>query len=106
MITVKIYSNQQGKIVGCEITGHAESGKKGYDIVCAGVSSLTQTALLGLKRYLKADLVFEIKDGFLYFSLQQEANELTEAILQTMTIGLSEIANTYKKNVQIEHIRR
>ena len=106
MIKVKVYLNQQNRIVTCEVTGHAGVGAKGYDIVCAGVSALTQAALLGLMKHLKVQVAHEVKDGFLSFRLQEEANELTEAILQTMTIGLSEIAKAYKENVQIEHIRR
>lgn len=105
MVKVKIYYNQQNQIVACKITGHAGAGEKGHDIVCAGVSALTQAALLGLAKHLKVELVHEVKDGFLSFKLQGQANELTEAILQTMTIGLSEIAKTYNKNVQIEQIR-
>lgn len=104
MVKIKIYSNQQGQVTACELTGHADAGAKGHDIVCAGISALTQTALLGLAKHLKVKLTYEVKEGFLSFCLQEQPNDLTEAVLQTMIIGLSEIAKGYSKNVYIEYL--
>jgi uncharacterized protein YsxB (DUF464 family) len=53
MIKIKIVRNSDQAMIGFSVTGHANTGPHGQDIVCAGVSALTQTAVLGLDRQLK-----------------------------------------------------
>lgn len=51
MIKVKIFRNSTGKINGFKVTGHGvDMAPHGQDIVCAGVSALTQTAILGVAK--------------------------------------------------------
>ena len=44
-----IITKKNDDIIKVECSGHAEFADYGKDIVCAGVSSITQTALIGLK---------------------------------------------------------
>ncbi|MDR2516914.1 MAG: ribosomal-processing cysteine protease Prp [Spirochaetaceae bacterium] len=44
MITIDAAVDETGLLVSCVITGHAEAGPKGSDIVCAAVSVLARTA--------------------------------------------------------------
>ena len=104
MIEVKIYSRAGGKISGFEVTGHANTAPHGHDIVCAGVSSLSQTALLGVGEYLHRDVDYKAESGELYMKLKDKPDKLTEAILQTMLIGMREIEKLYPTIVRItEH---
>ena len=52
MVNVTVFT-EQGIPVGFELTGHADQGAYGEDIVCAGISAITQTALLGITDVLK-----------------------------------------------------
>ena len=45
MITVEVVVDFEGLLSSCTVTGHANAGPKGADIVCAAVSILTKTAL-------------------------------------------------------------
>jgi uncharacterized protein YsxB (DUF464 family) len=45
MITVDMVLDFEGLLRSCTVTGHANAGPKGADIVCAAVSILTKTAL-------------------------------------------------------------
>ena len=47
MIKIEIFRTSVGRISGYTIHGH--HGDYGTDIVCAGVSALGQTALLGIE---------------------------------------------------------
>lgn len=40
MIETKVIHNKDNKIVGIEVSGHANSGPIGLDLVCAGVSCI------------------------------------------------------------------
>lgn len=101
MIEVKIFRNPEGSIVGFDVLGHAGKDEVGKDIVCAGVSSLAQTAVLGLQKHLKRQVKGCGKSGKLTARLQGKADDLTDAILETMLLGLQEIEILHKKNVRI-----
>lgn len=104
MINIKI-SQRDSKIVGFEISGHSNTAPRGFDIICAGVSAISQTALLGLGKYLERDIDFEQappnRGGFLSLELKDKPDDLTEAIFQTMLLGLQEIEKLYPKIVKI-----
>ena len=101
MIKVKIFKESAGRIVGFEVAGHSGTAAHGQDIVCAGVSSLTQTALLGLGEHLHRDLDYSVASGELKMRLKGAPDDLTEAILQTMLLGLMEIQKLSPEAVRI-----
>lgn len=107
MIKIKIW-REYGRITACEITGHAGAGAKGKDIVCAAVSALTETALLGLDRHagVRLDCKISRRPAFLSFALQDAPSDKTDAILETMLLGLTEIAGLYKNRLEIAEYRR
>lgn len=106
MVTVKLTRNTANCIVAVNVTGHADYAPHGEDIVCAAVSALTQTALVGLLRYAQYPVEYKMKAGFLSFHLQKEPAVVTDTILETMSLGLEEIARSYPDRVQIKEHRR
>jgi len=107
MIVAEIYKQKGGKIVGFVLRGHSEvGGGHGYNIRCAEASALSQTAYLGIKKYLnRAVAIDNHEHGGLGIELKDAPDELTEAIFQTMLIGLKsveEIAPTVVKVNVIE----
>lgn len=106
MIEIKIFLTIAGKISGFSVTGHSGLAARGQDIVCAGVSALTQTALLGIGEHLHRKVDFDMASGKLKVELKSVPDDLTEAILRTMYLGLTEIAKISPEAVNIEEIRR
>ncbi len=106
MIKIKIIRNPEESIVEFRVTGHANKGPHGQDIVCAGVSALTQTAVLGLDRHLRARMHLDIASGNLKMCLLDNPDRLTNAVLETMLIGLTEIAKANPQSVRISEHRR
>lgn len=104
MIKIDIYRNEQVITKFC-VSGHANVAPHGQDIVCAGVSSLAQAAVLGVTEYLQREANVEVVSGKLALELQ-ETDSLTSAIFETMLLGLTEIANLYPKFVRIKEHRR
>lgn len=98
MITVK--GLQPGFI---KMTGHADYGPSGKDIVCAGVSALTYAFAASLNELGGGCKLLD--DGkelnIVYKASGKEASFLTDAFF----IGLELIAREYPKNVQIERKR-
>nr|WP_252894027.1 ribosomal-processing cysteine protease Prp [Veillonella denticariosi] len=48
MVSIGIQRNSDGQVTGCHMSGHAGYDEHGFDIVCAALSALSATAMLGL----------------------------------------------------------
>lgn len=91
MIRAEIFTQEDGKITGFFISGHANTAPYGQDIYCAGVSTVTQAAYICIVRHLKRDIEGDSSSGKLMLKLKTPPDDLTEAVFQTMLIGLREI---------------
>ena len=101
MIRVRIERDSTGRIQGFEAKGHAGAGPRGNDIVCAAVSVLTDSVFLGLDRHLKREMEWDADSGDISVRLKEEPDELTEAILATLVLGLTEIQKIYPDRLRI-----
>ena len=101
MIRVRIERDSTGRIQGFEARGHAQAGPRGQDIVCAAVSVLTDSVFLGLDRHLKRALEWNADSGDISVRLKDAPDEMTEAILATMVLGLTEIQKIYPDRLRI-----
>lgn len=99
-VTVK-----KGNIRRVEVSGHG-GGKKGSDIVCAAVSAVTQTALLGLLHYGEKCVTYSTHDGALSIETSDAEDDLKRnsfsVILTTMILGLQAIEKEHPDRVGIE----
>lgn len=101
MIKIEIVRNSDQAMVGFSVTGHAYAAPHGQDIVCAGISALTQAVVLGLDRQLKKNIHLEIARGNLKLELLDNPDALTDAVLETMLLGLTGICKKNPKSVRI-----
>lgn len=104
-----IWADEQGRIRGFELSGHAGYANSGQDIVCAGVSALSIAACNGLEHFLAvAPKVLEA-DGHLVCELAgipEQELEKAQWILQTMTLGIEQINATYSQDYILIDRRR
>ena len=89
-----------------DITGHAEHGKKGEDIVCAAISTLFYTlgeALYESREMMAEDIVFSDEDGNGHLSCKPKAEYEANISLIYWTIlnGFELVSKNYKKNVKL-----
>lgn len=108
MIKIDIFKNAQKLICAYRVKGHAEFNPEGFDPVCALVSVITQTPIMGLEQHLKHELSYIVdeEDGILEVTLKKAPNELTQAILATMLYGLKGLAENYPEYIRIQEHRR
>lgn len=106
MISIKVWRNSNGEIIEFSLEGHAKFDVYGKDIVCAGISSLAQSALLGLLCYLKREDVYSVANGNMRVKLVEPPDMQTQAILETMLLGIKEIAKQYNNLVSVQEHRR
>lgn len=107
MVNVK-FSTQNGMFVGVECTGHCEYADQGEDIVCAALSSVIQTAVLGLMRVVGVNIGYETdeKTGYLKAILpktlkKSDAHD-ADVILRTAYLGVSDLHETFSDYITLE----
>lgn len=86
---------------GIQISGHADYAETGKDIVCAGVTALTQTLIRALEGLTKDEIEYEISPGradIHYGNLSKEG----ELLVDSFFIGVCQIADEFPDHVRIE----
>ena len=63
MVSIRIQRNSDGQVIGCHLSGHAGYDEHGFDIVCAAVSALTATAMLGLTQIAQQEGEYTNSEG-------------------------------------------
>ncbi|MBP1764846.1 MAG: Cysteine protease Prp [Firmicutes bacterium] len=106
MITIRIERDKNQAVKGFCAEGHANTAPHGQDIVCAGVSTLIQASVFGLERHLKRAITLQQADASFAVRLADAPDDQTQAILETMILGLTEIAKLNPKSVRILESRR
>jgi uncharacterized protein YsxB (DUF464 family) len=106
MTSVEILRDPEGKICEFRSRGHTGYTEAGRDLVCAGVSSILQTAVWGLEEYLKLKTTVEQEKGHLYCQLERDIflNREIDAILETMVLGLRAMEREYPEYLKIEEV--
>lgn len=105
MIRVWLRRRPDGALVGFAVRGHSGLRRSGHDIVCAAVSVLTQTVALGLERRVGVHVQVWAGDGELVCTLPDglSASDLgrCQDLLETMCLGLQEVAVAYPQRLQV-----
>lgn len=109
MTQIEIYLDKDDYIKGFEVKGHTGYGARGQDIVCAAISVLSQTAVIGLEHFLTDKPQVVIDEGylkcFLPASLSDEEREQAQVILQTVLLGLESTKASYNQYISINKRR-
>ncbi len=108
MKTVVKVRTQNGLIQSIRAQGHAGSAPSGENIVCAGLSSVLQTAILGLLNVAKIDVSYEIDDERAYLAIElpsglnDKQSRDAEVILRTALCGVADFAEGFPQSIQLE----
>jgi len=109
MVTVELFLTEDGFIRAFQVEGHAGAAPYGEDIVCASISVLSQTAVVGLNYFLSQAPEVRIEEGLLRCTLPEKLNprekEQAQVILKTMELGLKALEPNYGKYFKL-HNRR
>lgn len=89
-----------------KVEGHSGSGKKGEDIVCAAVSALAQTTVLGITRIAGVEQNLAVRDGFIQSEIDVKEitprkKEALKIILDLFCMGIFEILRGNEEFIEI-----
>ncbi len=104
--TIHHYKNH---VSGFTLTGHADSGEYGQDIVCSAVSVLSITTVNGLQEVVGLDINVDSDEqngGYLSVEIPVIANSnkslQADAVLKTFENGMTDIAESYSDYIKLK----
>ena len=104
-VTVERNGNSIKKIV-CD--GHTNYGERGEDIVCSALSSIVQTALMGILMVAGVNAKTQRDDekGFLSIeipsNISKEQQHDCDVILNTLMLGISDLNEGFSDFIELE----
>lgn len=108
MTVVRFYYSDR-QIFRFRASGHTGYAVHGEDIVCAAISVLTQTAVIGLQEVVGLKPIVEVKDGYLDCSIPDDLNQQISAqaqiVMNVLYKGLQAIYQEYGEEfLRIEEV--
>jgi|LSQX01.1.fsa_nt_gb uncharacterized protein YsxB (DUF464 family) len=109
MIEIKLFEDKESKrFLGLVVSGHANYAAAGSDVVCAAVSAITQTAVLGIMNITSVTEGLIRKDGYMKYTVpinvDKAIKEKVDAILETMFLGLDNLREEYSQYINIRKL--
>ncbi len=108
MIKGTLKRNNSGRIVSYEITGHANAGEYGNDIVCAAVSALAISTVNGIEALAGIQPILEAnheEGGYLYVEvpteMTQEQMNIVQILIENLLLGLQAVQEENSEYIQI-----
>lgn len=107
MTTVR-FTRKDGMLTGVTCMGHTGYAEQGEDIVCAAVSSVVQTAVLGLMQLVGVNVDYKVdeKEGFLSAALPEKLTAAqrhdSDLILRTAYLGVSDLYEGFSDFINLE----
>ncbi|MGN0643306.1 MAG: ribosomal-processing cysteine protease Prp [Huintestinicola sp.] len=100
-----VFFRKNGQLSGFDLSGHAGYADRGYDIVCASVSSAAQLVMNTVTEHFKADALAEAYEDRLYLmvisscdasfklieSMHEHLGFIAEEFAGTISITISEV---------------
>ncbi|MGX7329131.1 ribosomal-processing cysteine protease Prp [Enterococcus bulliens] len=109
MINGTFNRDASGRIVAFELSGHANAGEYGMDIVCAAVSALSISTVNGIEALagFEPNVVVDNEAGGylsmeLPFSKNQEQTNIAQILLENLLLGLQAVQNENSDSIQIK----
>lgn len=99
MIKVIFYRSDNG-FSGYEISGHAECGDEGNDIICASVSSAAYMTANTLSEIIKCQLDADVSAGYMSIKVKTRLSD-AQQILEGLRLHLEALAADYPNNIKV-----
>ncbi len=107
MVKVDIFRDADGSTVKYIVSGHAllNPSGEGGDILCAAVSAVAQSAIIGLTEVAGVKPGLEIREGYLECIIPEAIDELLKekasVILETMVLSMKDLEQQYGKHIVV-----
>lgn len=105
MILADFTKNSADNIISFTISGHADYGEYGQDIVCSAVSALAFSTINSIDHFLDINFKLDIKEteeGYLSASFDEKSSDSQlQLLLNNLFLGLEGIQEEYFKYIKL-----
>ena len=102
MIKVTFIYNDDFKIKGFELKGHANYDEFGYDIVCSAATSNSIAVINSLESLQKVSFDEVIaEEGHIACYVSDKDIEKSQLLMQHLRLAIEQISTEYPKNIKI-----
>ena len=105
MVKVFLRLSSEGLLRECRVKGHAESGEKGHNLICAAVTVLVRTAVRTLENRNEPGLEGEAPEpgelGFKLNSQDSEPSPRLQGITDFLLTGLLDLQEEYPEDCRV-----
>jgi uncharacterized protein YsxB (DUF464 family) len=92
-----IYNNE--RLIGFDISGHANYSIPGRDIVCAAVSILTINTINSIRELTCMEVETSEDESGMRYHIPLKTGTISSALLKSARIGYKSLADQYPDNV-------
>lgn len=86
---------------GVKVRGHANYAPQGQDIVCAGVTALTQTLLGSLETLTGNKIKYDMSPGRVDIEIE-DPDEDAQLLMDSFLVGIEMIADEFPEYIRVE----
>lgn len=107
MIKIKFFV-QESNFVGLNCIGHADYDEYGTDIVCASISTITQSLAMGLMKVLGLDVEYKVDEKNAKLDLRLPENICkkkladSQILFKTAYLAIEDFCEGYPENIKME----
>ena len=104
MVNATLFINEDNReeFIGFEISGHANYAMKGYDIVCAAISTISQATVLGLKLIDENIYEYVTDDDGVLFVVFENTKKRTDLLMTILHEVLKDIQYQYSDYLELK----
>jgi uncharacterized protein YsxB (DUF464 family) len=86
---------------GVKVRGHANYAPQGQDIVCAGVTALTQTLVGSLETLTGNKIKYDMSPGRVDIEIE-DPDEDAQLLMDSFLVGIEMIADEFPEYIRVE----
>ncbi len=107
-MTKVVFTRRGNSIVRVRCDGHTGYGAEGEDIVCAALSSIVQTAVLGIMQLVGVNADYQVDSSEASLSLDipkgisDSQRHDCDIILNTLLLGVNDLYQGYSDFIELE----
>ncbi len=102
MIKIRFEIEQTDRIKSMTMTGHANAGPYGADLVCAGASAIALSSLNAIDLLYPDACTMTAQDNKIFLQVDHDSHDL-QITLKTMATQFSVLASEYPDSIRIQY---
>ncbi|ATZ18875.1 hypothetical protein ESOMN_v1c04930 [Williamsoniiplasma somnilux] len=99
-----VFTIKDKKYQKLEMSGHANAGDYGHDLVCAGLTAIVTGAMNNFDINYQTAIDIAVTDNYITIEVKDLKNNDLQLLMQMLKVQLETIAIQYPKNAKLKEV--